>query len=171
MPQNGFHGLVGLAVAKPDAFFWFAPLDLFWPFSHLPARAPLLSVLDLWAGARPLPAVFGKPDFLINLREALEFAAFALYLIALRGVAQREKAPADKRAGLARWARWAWAGFTAALVGAFVLPNHLQEVLVTALYLLALAPYCWIQTYALRGSIARWCQSPDGLRMPSRVHP
>src|SRR5262245_43298331 len=67
-----------------DAFFWFAPLDLFWPFSHLPADRPILPVLDLWAPARPLPAVLGKKDLLVNLREAFDFAAFALYLMALR---------------------------------------------------------------------------------------
>jgi membrane-bound metal-dependent hydrolase YbcI (DUF457 family) len=138
-----------------DAFFWFAPLDLFWPLSHLPREAPLLPVIDLWAWARPLPAALGQPDLLPNLLSALELAAFALYFLALRRLAQAEPKgrPAD---GLRRWERWAWASFAVALVGAFMLPNTLQETLVHVPYLLALAPYCWGQTVRLRVSLARW---------------
>jgi membrane-bound metal-dependent hydrolase YbcI (DUF457 family) len=142
-----------------DAFFWFAPLDLFWPLSHLPPGKPVMPVIDLWSSVRPLPAVLGKPDLLVNLREACEFAAFALYLMTLRRVTRRANTPAGACAGLGRWERWAWAGFGIALVGAWVLPRGLQEVLVVGPYLLAFAPYCWRQTVRLRGAVARWSLS------------
>lgn len=148
-----------LTHAVLDVFFWFAPLDLFWPLSHLPPDAPLLPVIDLWARARPLPAVFGRPAFLINLREAFEFAAFALYLLTLRRLSSSGQEAGKARTTLRRWEQWAWAGFAVALVGAFVLTNALQEVLVYAPWLLAFAPYCWAQTIKLRGQIARWSRA------------
>jgi hypothetical protein len=142
-----------------DAFFWFAPLDLFWPFSHLPPGKPVLQVIDLWSGARPLPAVLGKPDVLVNLREACEFAAFALYLMALRRVTRRGNASAGKSMSMVRWEQCAWAGFGIALVGAWMLPRGLEEMLVVGPYLLAFAPYCWRQTLRLRGAVAHWSLS------------
>jgi membrane-bound metal-dependent hydrolase YbcI (DUF457 family) len=174
-----------------DTFFWFAQLDFFWPFSHLPPDAPVLPVIDLWRHARPLPGLFGNRDFLANLREAFELAAFALYLMALRRVTQQRsglQAPSSKLhvrgdslpldhelppsqpgawslepgAALRRWERWAWAGFVVALAAAFLLPNGLQQVLVYTPYLLALAPYCWRQTWQQRESIARWSRSVEG---------
>jgi hypothetical protein len=115
-----------------------------------------LPVIDLWSGARPLPAVLGKPDLLVNLREASEFAAFALYLMALRRVTGRGNASAGTSMSIVRREQWAWAGFGIALVGAWVLPRGLEEVLVIGLYLLAFALYCWRQTLRLRGAVAHW---------------
>jgi membrane-bound metal-dependent hydrolase YbcI (DUF457 family) len=149
-----------------DAFFWFAPLDLFWPFSRLPADTPLLPVIDLWSSVRPLPALFGKPDLLVNLREAWEPGAFALYLLALRRVTQRDEPRAPKAQRLARWERWGWAGFAVALAGAVTLPHTAVEFFVYALWLLALAPFCWSQTVRLRREIARWSLSANSGSLP-----
>jgi membrane-bound metal-dependent hydrolase YbcI (DUF457 family) len=179
----GRWGCWGLAVgmmthAFLDAFFWFGQLDLFWPLSHLPRERPLAPVIDLWAAARPLPAL------LFNLREAFEFAAFALYLRALRRVVQGTvndmadgarvgkgvppfAAAVAANGGvrlLARWERWAWIGFAAALVGAFWLPNPLQEVLVYAPWLLAFAPFCWSRTLQFRGAVTAWCLRSEARR-------
>jgi membrane-bound metal-dependent hydrolase YbcI (DUF457 family) len=152
---------LGMAThALLDAFFWFAQLDFFWPFSHLPPEAPLLPVIDLWRDVRPLPALFGNRDFLHNLREACEFAAFALYLMALRRRTRHDKSPTEAAPGLGQWERWAWVGFVVALGTAFFLPNGLQQVLVYTPYLLALAPYCWRQTWRLREPIAQWSRHP-----------
>jgi membrane-bound metal-dependent hydrolase YbcI (DUF457 family) len=145
-----------------DLFLWFAPIDLFWPFSRLPAGAPLLPVIDLWTGVRPLPGLFGRPYLLRNLLSALELAAFALYLLALRRLAARGPKGDGIASGIRRWERWTWAGFGVAVVGAFVLSNTLQEVLVHVPYLLALVPYCWRQAILLRAQIARWSLTSKG---------
>jgi hypothetical protein len=116
-----------------DIFFWFAPIDLFWPFGH---------EIDLWGGIK-------LAGFLINIREAFEFAAFALLLGALRRIT---------RADLRKWERGAWIGFGVALVTAFIFSarTDLQNFVVTTPYLLLLIPYCWSRVWLLRRSLAAW---------------
>jgi len=136
-----------------DTFFWFAQIDLFWPLSHLPAEQPLLPILDLWQGAKLDPLV-------VNLREAGEFAAFALLLRALRHIAarQEESAPGVSPRSLNRWETAAWVGFGVALVGAVLFRDapKFQNVLVTAPSLLAFLPFCWLSVYRLRHALAHW---------------
>ncbi|MBW3622175.1 MAG: metal-dependent hydrolase [Armatimonadetes bacterium] len=138
-----------------DAFFWFAPLDLFWPLSRLPPDRPLLPVIHLWSGMR-LPALWGKPDLLENSLMAFELAALALYLLALRRISRQVNPRCPAAEGLIRWERWAWISFGISFVGAVVLPSSAQKVLVHVPYLLAFLPYCWWQTVKRRETIATW---------------
>ena len=136
-----------------DAFFWFAPLDLFWPLSHLPPGHPLLPILNLWSGAV-------IPSLWLNLRDACEFAASALFLLALRRISVRAGKPAPEARGLKRWEIAAWIAFAVGIVGAFLFvakPGR-QVILVEAPLLLAFMPYSWLAAYREREAIAVWCQ-------------
>ncbi len=182
-------GVIGLALGIAthlllDAFLWFAPLDLFWPLSHVPFAAgtwywprdgdggsALLPVLDFWglehaghATGRHLPAVIGRPDLLPNLREALELPAFACFLLALRRI--RSGAGTAIAAGQTnspphhlttrKLELAAWSLGAVALVTAFLLPAKWQQVLVFTPYLLVFTPYCWRLAWQSRDAVAYW---------------
>jgi len=150
-PYVGWLGVgLSLGVATHlllDLFFWFAQLDLFWPLSHLPADKPLLPVVDLWSGVK-------VPDLAINIREAFEFAAFALLVHALRVIVGK----GEQSDRMLKWERFMWLGFCIALVTAFVFRTSTskQNYVVTTPYLLAMLPYCWTQVWKLRSEIASW---------------
>lgn len=148
----GLWGL-GIGVATHvllDLFLWFAQLDLFWPLSHLPAEQPLLPIADLWRSA-------SVPHLLTNIREAMEFAAFALLLLALGriGVQSRHLGHAQLLA---------WILFAATLATAFVFREKpgIQNVIVFAPYLLFFLPFCWLQVWNHRSVIAEWALAAKG---------
>lgn len=123
-----------------DVFFWFAAVDLFWPASRLDLGVP---VLNLWTADH-------LSHLWVNIREAFEYAAFALYLGVLR-----------RSAGVASTTKWEtalWAGFLATLTTAFLFRDHesWQHYLVTVPYLLCFLPYVWLQTWRHRCAIATW---------------
>lgn len=126
-----------------DLFFWFAQIDLFWPFSHLPPESPIAPVADLWKGVT-------VPPILVNIREAFEFAAFGLLLMALRRTTATPS--------LIKWERAAWAFFGIALVTAVLFRDHpsWQNYVVTTPYLLAFLPFCWRQVVVVKTELARW---------------
>lgn len=130
--------LLGLAVGvlthlTLDIFFWFAAIDLFWPFGR---------PVDLWGEIRRVP-------LWLNIREAFEFAAFALFLGALRRITG---------ADLRKWELGTWIGFGIALVTAVLFRERddLQNRVVTTPYLLLLIPFCWSRVWILRKELALW---------------
>jgi membrane-bound metal-dependent hydrolase YbcI (DUF457 family) len=136
--------LFGLAVGvvthvTVDIFFWFAGIDLFWPFGH---------AIDLWNGVKP-------PPLLINIREAFEPAAFALFLGCLRRITG---------ADLLKWEIGAWLLFGIALVTAYIFRTRsdLQNFVVTTPYLLLLIPFCWSRVWVLRKEITEWALGSPG---------
>ena len=153
-------GLWGLGIGISthillDTLFWFTQIDLFWPFSHLPSDAPLLPVVNLWAA-------YHMPPLFVNIREAFEYAAFALLLYALLRIS-----PSDPY--LAKWIRFAWCYFVVTLVTAFVFLESpaTQNVIVTGPYLLILLPVCWLAVWRDRGAIAVWAQGRPAVRLPA----
>ena len=134
--------LFGLAVGvlthiTLDMFFWFAPIDMFWPFGH---------PVDLWGEIRRVP-------LWLNIREAFEFGAFALLLGTLRRITG---------ADLRKWEVGTWIAFGIALITAFIFRERedLQNKVVTTPYLLLLIPFCWSRVWTLRKELARWAASP-----------
>jgi membrane-bound metal-dependent hydrolase YbcI (DUF457 family) len=121
-----------------DIFFWFAPIDILWPLSHRES-------IDLWAHANVAP-------IFLNLREALEFAAFACMFRALYVIAPHAKMQ------LKKWEIAAWLLFAVALVTAVVFreTNRIQNFVVFTPYLVAFLPFCWMQVWKLRREIAAW---------------
>ena len=149
------HGL-GLGVATHillDLFFWFAPLDLFWPLSRLPVGRPMMPIVNLWSGSR-------IPPILLNVREAFEFAAFGLLLAALRRIGLGTHCGADQLAGIKKWEIAAWVAFVIAIAGAIIFRSKpsLQNLLVTTPCLLAFLPFCWAATFRMRDCIVAWCR-------------
>jgi membrane-bound metal-dependent hydrolase YbcI (DUF457 family) len=116
-----------------DTFLWLAPIDLFWPFGHR---------IDLWEGV-------GRPPLLLNIREAFEFGAFAIFLRCLGRITG---------ADLRKWEIGTWILFCVALVTAFVFRTRddLQNYVVSTPYLLVLIPFCWSRVWALRKEITAW---------------
>jgi membrane-bound metal-dependent hydrolase YbcI (DUF457 family) len=127
-----------------DTLFWFTQIDLFWPFSHVPSSNPLLPIVNLWQDMRP-------GVLFVNVREAFEFLAYALLLMALAKIAPQIP---DSR----RWQLLAWACFGVTLITAFLFrqSSTIQHVLVTAPYLLLFLPYVWLTTWKHRREIAAW---------------
>lgn len=127
-----------------DTLFWFAQIDMFWPFSHYPPEHPMLPIVNLWEG-RTVSHV------IVNIREACEFLAFALMFYCLWRIAKRP--PAMKKMTLV-----AWAWFAVTLATAFVFKENegMQNYFVTTPYLIFFLPFAWRQTWLLRHEIARW---------------
>lgn len=141
----------GLAVgvlthAALDTLFWFTQVDLFWPLSRVPPGRPMLPIVNFWSDLR-MPALF------VNLREACEYLAFALLLTALHRIS-------PSQTHLALWRRAAWVYFGCMVVTAFALGSmpKIQNVLVTAPYLLAFLPVTWTAVWRARDDIARWAR-------------
>jgi membrane-bound metal-dependent hydrolase YbcI (DUF457 family) len=141
-----------------DIFFWFAPIDLFWPFSHLPPEKPLLPVINLWKGAFPA-SLHGQYDRIFGLRDSMEFAASLLFITALLRIAGR---PVQ---GLQRLRVGGWLMLGVALIGAFSLP-YPKEIYVVMVPLLGLfLPATWWFSCSLREEIARWA-ARSSVRFP-----
>ncbi|HET6383882.1 MAG TPA: metal-dependent hydrolase [Armatimonadota bacterium] len=142
-----------------DIFFWFSPVDLFWPLSHFPHKAPLLPIIDLWKWVK-LPPVFGNPAFINNVLAAGDFAALALYLGSLRGTMTRGGWAKADAAAMHHWERALWAAFVIAVGAAPALSGNAQQILVTTPLLTVFLPYCWSQTWRLRETLARGILQP-----------
>ena len=147
------YGLIGLGLGMLthevlDIFFWFAPIDLFWPFSHLP-DGQALPIVNVWSGVPKIPPLA------LNIREAFEFCAFALFLTVVGNIAASQGA--DVRA-LRKWQTFIWIMFGVALVTAFLFRTNdrLQNYVVTTPYLLLFLPYCWKQVWNFRREITAW---------------
>jgi len=130
-----------------DTFFWFTQVDLFWPFSRMDMGLP---IVNLWSEDK-LSALW------VNVREAFEFAAFALLLGSLRGIALRF---GNAGASLVKWERVLWGCFAIALATAFLFreASTNQHFVVTTPYLLLFLPYCWYQVWRLRSEIEEWAK-------------
>jgi membrane-bound metal-dependent hydrolase YbcI (DUF457 family) len=137
-----------------DIFFWFAPIDIMWPFSRWPSDHPVFQMLNIW-----------RQDFsglLSNLRDACEFAAFALFLMGLRRIVHGQRGPGKDLDRVRVWEFVLWTFFTIAIVTAFVFqakPGR-QQILVNVPYLLVFLPYCWSRAWAYREQIAAWSRIP-----------
>ena len=130
-----------------DTFFWFTQVALFWPFSRMDMGLP---IFNLWSEEK-------LSGLWVNVREAFEFAAFALLLGSLRGIASHF---GNAGASLVKWERALWVCFALAMGTAFSFRDAStnQHYVVTTPYLLLFLPYCWYQVWRLRSEIARWAQ-------------
>lgn len=150
-------GSAGHAVL--DVFFWFTEIDLFWPLSHWPPDSPFLPMVDLWQGQR-------MEGLAYNIREACEFAAFALYLRMVQVAVRRFDETDRELAGMKKWEIALWVFFAIALATAFLFRETAsrQNYVVTTPYLLAFLPYCWLKTWRNRDALSRWATGKLTLR-------
>src|SRR5579871_1682039 len=136
-----------------DIFFWFAPIDLFWPLHDVLPNVRFVDPINLWSAVH-------LPGWAISLRDSFEFGAFALYLLALRRVIRAVAVNDDGEAGLLRAEVILWALFLITLATSTVASTKLQQVLVFTPLLLFAMPYCWLQTWRYRREIGAWCANP-----------
>lgn len=163
-PRNSRRALyigavIGMAIHSfLDIFFWFSPIDLFWPLSHIPPTHPLLPVVNLWKDVH-LPPVLGRPDLLNNLLTAMEIGSCAVYATFVRSLAGEITGPLRKR--ILGWERMTWVAAVLAVVLAFILPKATMDIAVMAPLLLLFLPFIWWLTYWCREAICRWAMSRD----------
>jgi membrane-bound metal-dependent hydrolase YbcI (DUF457 family) len=138
-----------------DIFFWFAQLDIMWPFSHWPASNPPFQVINIWTS--------DYKGLVSNIRDAFEFVAFALFLYSLRKIVLRIR-PAAKVAIDLLVMRLMCAYFVVALTTAFLFAGHTetQQKIVNFPFLLLFLPYCWWRAWVYREEIAQWAMMPLG---------
>ncbi len=119
-----------------DIVFWFAPIDLLWPFSQG-------KLLNVWNGVDISVS-------LVNVRQAFEAAAFAFLLEALARISGERR--------LRSWSLAAWVWFAIALPAAFIFRDSefKENVVVMTPYLLAFLPFTWWQVWRLRVVISEW---------------
>ena len=138
-----------------DILFWFAQIDLMWPFSILPHGNAYFQIVNVW----PKPGA--QSDSLIpNIRDAFEFAAFGLFLISLRRIASFQSDLREKIRSQSKVEYAVWAYFLVALVTAFTFRNDYatQQKVVFVPWLLFLAPYAWYRIWVYRTAIVSWAE-------------
>lgn len=136
-----------------DIFFFYWPVDLFWPLSHLPHEAPLLPVVNLWPAGTPEVPVLGNEDFLANLIEGAELAFVALYLLAVRRMAGCGEAPTVNTSRVLLWERVAWALFAVSVLTGVGLSESWQMTWVHGTLYLWFWPYSAVQTWRARQAL------------------
>lgn len=136
-----------------DIFFWFAQIDLMWPFSSVTHGSPIFNIVNIW------PKADGLDSGLVpNIRDAFESAAFALFLMALRRIVAREPKLGSALRAQVWWERALWLHFLVALCTAFAFSTNksLQQYVIYPPFLLAFLPYCWSRVWVYRGAITSW---------------
>jgi len=140
-----------------DVFFWFAKIDIMWPFSHWPAH--WFATINIWAPHDKQLATGLAP----NLRDACEFPAFALFLAAIRSIVTIQGRPQAALTKQIWWERMLWVYFLVALIGSFLNVENpqLQQKIIFVPILLAVLPYCWSRIWVYREEIAAWSRRPS----------